>query len=302
MPDYPFLHLDVFTTRRLEGNQLAVIFDATEVTTEVMQLTAREMAFSETVFVLPAETAGATARLRIFTPTRELPMAGHPTVGSTFALAYARRIPPATADVVLDLGIGPTRVALDWQDHRLAFAWMSQPRPAFEPPVSDRAAVAAALGLPIDALVPGLPVQTVTCGLPYVFVPLVSREAVDKAWLETRAFDRMREQTGVPDHGVFVFTVNTGDPQVSVYSRMFAPGAGVPEDPATGSASGPLGCYLVEHGVVSGEAQRRLVSLQGVKMLRPSRIAISIDGTPGHIEAVRVGGASVVVAEGIVHL
>lgn len=298
MPTYPYLHLDVFTTRRLEGNQLAVVFEAQDLADATMQAVAREMAFSETVFVWPAVTPRATARLRIFTPACELPMAGHPTVGATFALACEGRIPHGELELILDLGVGPTRIGLEWQDGALAFAWMSQPLPTFGPVLLDTAPVAAALGLDPGDVSPAGPVQSVSCGVPFLFVPLVSRAAVDHAWLEVAALRRLCGQAGIPEQGVFVFALDTTSAVPTAYSRMFAPSLGVAEDPATGSASGPLGCYLVRHRIVSGPLQQQLVSLQGVKMKRPSRLSIAIDGSPEHINGVRVGGTSVLVARG----
>lgn len=295
---HSYLHLDVFTSRRLEGNQLAVVFDAADFSDEIMQAIAREMAFSETVFVWPAGTPGALARLRIFTQTCELPMAGHPTIGAAFALAWEGRATPDRPEIVLDLGVGPTRVALEWRDSTLAFAWMSQPLPTFGHVLPDTAPVAAALGLdPGDVSTAG-PVQSVSCGVPFLFVPLVSRAAVDHAWLEVASLRRLCGQAGIPVHGVFVFALDAAADAVTAYSRMFAPELGVAEDPATGSASGPLGCYLVRHRLVSGPLQQQLVSLQGVKMRRPSRLSIAIDGSPDDITGVRVGGTSVLVARG----
>jgi trans-2,3-dihydro-3-hydroxyanthranilate isomerase len=300
---YRYLHLDVFAAAALEGNQLAVVFEAQALAPAVMQAIAREMAFSETVFVVPGESAGAVARLRIFTPGRELPMAGHPTIGSAFALVHDRHITAPSSPVILDLGIGPTRLDLDWKDGHLAFAWMTQPAPVFGPIVPAQAAVAAALGLTGDDIArTGLPVQSVSCALPYLFVPLATREAVDRAWLDQHALTRLSQETGVDEQGVFVFSTEPVDPDVTTYSRMFAPGFGIPEDPATGSASGPLGCYLVQHGVVAPAAPARMLNLQGVKMQRPSRIAIAIDGEAGRITGVRVGGTSIVVAAGTLFL
>jgi trans-2,3-dihydro-3-hydroxyanthranilate isomerase len=302
MRSYRYLHLDVFTSTRLEGNQLAVVFDAPDLSGETMQATAREMAFSETVFVLPAVTAGATARLRIFTPARELPMAGHPTVGAAFALAHERRVRPSDATITLDLGVGPTPIGLEWSAERLAFAWMTQALPRFGAEVSDREACAVALGVDSCDLADTSPIQPVSCGLSFLFVPMTSREAVDRASLDAGRLEALRARTGVDDQGVFVFSTVTGDPAIHAYSRMFAPTLGVAEDPATGSATGPLGCYLVRHRLVGPEAQRRMVSLQGVKMQRPSRITMAIDGTPPEITNVRIGGASVLIAEGTVYL
>ena len=292
-----FLQYDVFTGEPLTGNQLAVYPDGRGLTTDQMQSITREMNFSETTFILPAEQPGTDVRMRIFTPGLELPMAGHPTIGSTFALADAGTIAPGTPRFVFGLGIGPTPVDLEWDGERLRFAWMTQRNPVFSPVVEDRATAAAALGLGVDDLAPDMPVQPVSCGLPYVLVPLRDRETVDRATIDGAAMRRLSAITGV-DHGVFLFAMLPADSDATAYSRMFAPQAGVAEDPATGSAGGPLGSYLVRHKVVSGAAAQRVVNLQGVAMKRPSRIHIAIEGGADTITRVKVGGEAVLVARG----
>ena len=291
-----YLHLDVFTSRLFEGNQLAVFPEPAGLTTAQMQAIAREMAFSETTFIYPAEASG-DVRMRIFTPEAELPIAGHPTVGSTFALAAEGRIARGRTDFVFELGVGPTPVSLEWEDDRLAFVWMTQPLPSFQAIVLDRARVAEVLGVDLSALVTGLPVQAVACGVPFLFAALSNREVVDSVKIDRRKLLAACESAGLPELPVFVFTTAGGDAH-TVYSRMLAPGFGVGEDPATGSASGPLGSYLVTHGVVTPDVARELVSLQGVAMGRPSRIHISIDAAGDTIRRVRVGGEAVMVGEG----
>src|SRR5437867_11650952 len=179
---YDYLHLDVFTDRPLTGNQLAVFLDAEGLDADVMQRIALEMAFSETTFVFPAEDSGTDYRVRIFTPRAEIPMAGHPTIGTTFALAHAGRITKASASIMLGLGIGPTPVGLEWRGDQLDFAWMTQVVPKFGPRLEDVRGIAAALGL-LDSDIRGtkLPVEVVSSGLPFLYVPLVSREAVNAA-------------------------------------------------------------------------------------------------------------------------
>src|SRR5438093_8074011 len=144
---YDYFHLDVFTDRPLTGNQLAVLLDAEGLDADVMQRIALEMAFSETTFVFPAEDPGTDYRVRIFTPRAEIPMAGHPTIGTTFALAHARRIAKASASVTLGLGIGPTPVTLEWRGDQLHFAWMTQPIPQFCRSLEDIQGIAVALGI-----------------------------------------------------------------------------------------------------------------------------------------------------------
>ena len=292
-----FLQYDVFTDEALAGNQLAVFLDGRGLSTERMQAIAREMNFSESTFILPPEAAGTDVRMRIFTPSNELPMAGHPTVGSTFALAHTGAIRTGLSRFVFGLGVGPVPVDLEWDGTRLRFAWMTQLKPVFGPAIDAREAVAAAIGLGAADLAPDLPIQQVTTGLPFLFVPLRSRDAVDRASCDVSAFRRLKSSNGI-DVGIFLFAVLPPGSSETAYSRMFAPGFGMVEDPATGSASGALGCYLVRHGLVTGDASRRMVSLQGVAMGRPSRIHIAIDSRGDEIVSVKVGGSSVLVARG----
>jgi trans-2,3-dihydro-3-hydroxyanthranilate isomerase len=292
-----FLHYDVFTDHALAGNQLAVFLDGRGLDDGRMQALAREMNFSETTFILPPEADGTDVRMRIFTPGLELPMAGHPTIGSTFALAEVGVIQPGRDRFVFGLGVGPTPVSLQWDGQKLAFAWMTQLNPTFGRIVAEFHLVAEALGLRAEDMASELPIQEISCGVPYLLVPLLSREAVDRAIPDGPALRRLAKRIGT-DSAVFLFTTAPGDPEGTVYSRMFAPhiDVGIPEDPATGSANGPLGCYLVSNGLVSGEAAQHIISLQGFAMGRPSRIHIRIAGTRERITKVEVGGESVLVA------
>jgi trans-2,3-dihydro-3-hydroxyanthranilate isomerase len=301
-----YLHYDVFTSEPFTGNQLAVFLDGRGVPPERMQAIAREMSFSETTFIMPAETAGTDIRMRIFTPGVELPMAGHPTIGSTFALAHAGMIKPGTEQFVFGLGVGPTPVALEWDasteagqaaSRRLRFAWMTQRAPEFGPLVQDAQAVAAALGVRRDDLAGGLPIQQVSCGVPFLFVAMATRAAVDRAVSEAGPLRRLSEAIGLK-LPVFLFTTEPGMPEATAYSRMFSPHFDIAEDPATGGASGPLGSYLVRYGLVRSDVQQRMLSLQGHAMGRPSRIHIRIGGTRDNITSVEVGGEAVLVARG----
>jgi len=302
-----YLFYDVFTDRALLGNQLAVFPDARGLTTEQMQAIAREINFSESTFILPAERPDTDIRMRIFTPAVEMPMAGHPTVGSTFALADLGVISVGTRRFVFGLNVGPTPVDLEWDGDRVAFAWMTQGTPAFSRVVRERDAVASAIGLRPEDLVDHLPIQEVSCGVPYLIVPLRDRDAVDRATGDAVAMLRLSDLSRAhPAILLFALDVVSGFSRTSevrlkadtTYSRMFAPGLGVLEDPATGSAAGPLGCYLVEHGLVTSEQAREMTNAQGVKMGRASRIHMSITGAPGAITDVKVGGQAVLVARG----
>ena len=259
----------------------------------------KETNFSECTFVFPAEAAGTDIRLRIFGRNGEMPFAGHPVIGSTFALADTGVIAAGRREFVFGLGIGPTTVELDWQGDRLAFAWMTQQRPTFGQTLANRAAFATALGLEPALLLPDLPIQEVSCGSMFLMIPLTTRAAVDRVAPDQRALDGIFKESGLQRRGLFVFSPEAGSDGATVYSRMIG---GSFEDPATGSASGPLGCYLVRHGLVKPDAAQKIVSAQGVKMGRPSRIHIRIDGTPADITRVRVGGTSVLVGAGVLRL
>jgi trans-2,3-dihydro-3-hydroxyanthranilate isomerase len=292
-----YLHLDVFTSTPLEGNQLAVFPDPGALSTETMQAIAKEMAFSESTFIFPPEKEG-DVKMRIFTPGEELPIAGHPTIGSTFALVIEGAIARRRSDFTFELGVGPTPVTLEWSGDQLTFAWMTQPRPVFGPILADRGSLARAVGVEERDLADQLPSQLVSCGVPYVLVPMVSRAGVDAVSIERQAFARCCRAAGIDETPGFFFTTEGGSATQTAYSRMIGPGFGITEDPATGSAAGPLGSYLLHHQVVPAEQARQMVNVQGVAMGRPSRIHISIDGTPDNITRVRVGGQSVLVGRG----
>ena len=299
-----YLHYDVFTDRKFEGNQLAVFHDARGLSSQQMQAITKEMNFSECTFILPAEAAGTDLRMRIFTPGSELPMAGHPTIGSTFALAELGVIKPGSASFVFGLGVGPTKVELTWEGNRLSFAWMDQSRPDIRQPVTPKLEIIRSVGLDPSAVdQTGLPIEEISCGNPFTIVPVLTRAAVDAAEADTGAMKKIKSAFPRDHIGVLFFTSEPVDKDVVAYSRMFAPGAGVVEDPATGSAAGPLASYLVKHGLVDRNQMHNMINLQGVAMGRPSRLHMRItqDGD-GAITRVQVGGKSVRVGEGSIDL
>lgn len=296
--DYSYALLDVFTDQPLTGNQLAVFLQPGQLTPEQMMAATREMAFSETTFVFPAEDPATAFRVRIFANNTggEIPVAGHPTVGTVFALADKGLIPSGTDQIVLGLGIGPTPVELEWAGDRLKFAWMTQRLPTFAKSVDDLPAVAAALGIEPSDIVAQLPLQEVSCGAPFLMVPLKTRAAVDRSRLDRASMGALLDERGMTKRGIFVFSLEQGDDNATIYSRMF--GFGVVEDPATGNASGPVGSYLFHHGVLSAEKAKHIISRQGVAMHRPSEVRIRVDTEGKEITAVRVGGSSVIAGQG----
>ena len=293
---FQYLLYDVFTDAALTGNQLAVFTDARDVPVAAMQRIARELNLSETTFVLPAERDDTDVRMRIFTPAVELPMAGHPTIGSTFALAKSGLIAPGRAQFTFGLNVGPTPVELQWDGDDVRFVWMSQRIPAFGR-VVDRAAVATALGLTVDDVREDLPVQEVSCGVPYLIVPLTDAAAVARAVPDGAALRRLGEAIGGP-LPLYLFAATPTE----YLARMFGPGLGVLEDPATGSAAGPLGGYLVQYAQRHGDDACRIVIHQGASMNRPSVLHVSVDGDAGAITSIKVGGAAVLVGRGELYL
>jgi trans-2,3-dihydro-3-hydroxyanthranilate isomerase len=267
---------DVFTDRPLAGNQLAVFTDARELDSETMQALALEMNFSESVFVLPAEGAG-TVKIRIFTPRVELPFAGHPILGTAFVLAA-----PLQRDVIeLETtgGVVPVELERD-ASGSIVFGRMEQPLPSFEPyPDSD--ALLAALGVTRSAL----PVERYDNGLRHAFVTLGSMNEVAALEPDLAALSQLE-----------IMASCISGAGTKWKTRMFAPSGGVPEDPATGSAAGPLAVHVCRHG--RAEWGEWLEISQGAEIGRPSTLFARVDGSDGELRRVSVGGSAVVVARG----
>lgn len=293
--------VDVFTDRAFGGNPLAVFANGRGVADETMQAIAKEFNLSETTFVLPPDDPRHDWRVRIFTPGSELPMAGHPTIGTTFVLAREHMIPRDEREttITLEEGVGPIPVRVEFRSGEPSFAEMSQPLPKFGPEMRDRRAVAEMLSLGADDIDDNLPVEVVSCGVPFLYVPLRTLDAARRARPRADLIEGASGRDGLPPE-VFVFTREVEHDGSTVHSRMFAPGMGITEDPATGGASGPLGCYLVRHGLVP--AGNEIISEQGIEMGRPSLIHIRIEQDGDRITAVRVGGQCHFMGEGFIEI
>jgi len=274
---YRYVVADVFTDTPLQGNQLAVFTDARDIPEERLQPLAKEMAFSETVFVYPAD-AGAHVRIRIFTPASEIPFAGHPTLGTAFVLAQ----PMQLEVIAIETGSGIVPVWLEREGPTIVFGRMHQPIPTIEP--YDEGPLLEALGVERSEL----PVELYDNGMRFVYVALRSEDEVAALDPDQRALTRVMGTAG----GVNCFA-GSGD---SWKTRMFAPGKGVPEDPATGSAAGPLAVHLARHGRIGWGDEIRIS--QGAEIGRPSTLYARADGSADAIERVEVGGSAVVVARG----
>jgi trans-2,3-dihydro-3-hydroxyanthranilate isomerase len=275
VPTFRYVVADVFTDRALAGNQLAVFTDAAGIPEELLQPLAREMAFSETVYVYRA-TGDGHARLRIFTPSVELPFAGHPILGTAFVLGG----PLQLLEIRLETKSGVVPVSLEREGPRIVFGWMTQPVPSWRP-FEQEAELLAAVGVDRSLL----PVELYDLGPTHVYARLESEEAVAALEPDLTALAALAV-------GANFFAGAGGHWK----TRMFAPSYGVSEDPATGSAAGPLAVHLVRHGVV--EPGQEIVIAQGAEIGRPSTLYARAFGSPETIERVEVGGSAVVVARG----
>lgn len=287
-----FLILDVFAEDKYAGNQLAVVFDAGSLTVEVMQTLAREFNFSETTFLRAAEEGEDGWRVRIFTPGGEVPFAGHPTLGTAWAIASELVASPVER-LVLDLRAGRIPVDFTYRDGGVDLLWMRQLPPVFGETL-DPSTAARLLGVEGEQVDRRFPVQEVSTGLPFLLVPLKDLEAVRRARLDLKAYGELVERGGA--QGVLLFSPETYRPENDLNARMFADGLGVPEDPATGSANGCLAGYLVKHRYFGrGEVEARVE--QGYEIARPSLLLLQAREADDGIE-VRVGGRVVPVARG----
>lgn len=284
-----FVQLDVFSSRPFEGNSLAVFLDGRSLTDQQMQALAREMNLSETTFILPRDPAKERergVRVRIFTVQEELPFAGHPTLGTAFAL----RGSTAAREVALELNVGKVPVRFEEKPGQPVFGEMTQVEPVFGP-IHDREAVVRAAGLRDGDIDPSLPVQTVSTGVAFTVVPLRGLELMQRLRVDVHGSAEYLEKFG----GKFFYFVTreTIDPAARLHARMMFYNG---EDPATGSAAGCTAAWMVAHGVTQPE-EHALIE-QGMEMQRPSRIFVRAGRVDDRVVNVRVGGNSVEVLRG----
>jgi len=325
MPEFRFIQLDVFTDRAFTGNPLAVFPEAEGLTDEQMMQIAREMNLSETVFVLTPEATkevhttaadeigskpSVLRRLRIFTPTREIPFAGHPVVGTWNGLAREGVVPLPQGGtgwqrIYHEVGIGILPVDIEFREGQPVQVVMTQGEFKIIDEIDDsheQAELARALGLAREDLDESLPIQTISTGLTCLAVPIRSLADLRDCKVNSSLLAEIYTRRG--GAGCHAFTRETIDVGASrAHARFFAPADNIAEDPATGSACGALGAYLVYHDGLSVEPDDghvKFVIEQGDFMHRPSRISLNVKGSKGTIEEVKVGGPSVLVAKGTV--
>jgi len=309
---YAFHTVDVFTEHAFGGNQLAVLPNAEGLSPGQMARIAREFNFSETIFVFPPENPANTRRVRIFTPGAELAFAGHPTVGVAYVLALTGEINIEGDEtrIVLEEGVGPIPVLIKSREGRPWFTQLTTAKipelinGGYDPEIIARGLSLEAGDLDLDS---GYSIEVVSAGVPFLIVPVKSVEALGSARFDERAWEAVVRSGGTGE--VFIFTedesskaragVLNGDGVLR--ARMFAPSFGVPEDPATGSACACLGGYLAWRSARADGTLRYTVN-QGVEMGRPSRLEVEVDIEGRTVDSVRVGGRSVLISSGTLHV
>jgi trans-2,3-dihydro-3-hydroxyanthranilate isomerase len=301
-PDARFLTADVFTNTVFGGNPLAVFPNAAGIPEEMLLSIAKEFNFSETVFLFPPNDRAHTRRLRIFTPAEEIPFAGHPTVGAAHVLAAVGEVPAPEngheVRVLFEEGVGVVPVSIRFRDGVPVFAQLTAAKlPEIGPPGPGRSLLADMLSLEAEDILGGAwAPQALSCGLPYLFVPVRDRATVRRARVRLDLWESILKSYWAPH--VMVFSRDGERAGSDIHARVFVPGLNVPEDPATGSAAAALGGYLAARATDADTGPLTYVVEQGYEMGRPSILHIEVDRADGVVTAVRVGGESVVVSEG----
>ena len=301
MRTYPFIQTSVFTDKRysFSGNQLATFWNLSESDLkddEMLGIT-REMNFSESTFVLPSDKDECIRKVRIFTPGREIPFAGHPTLGTAFVLKNKDIIEEITESCFLELGIGPIQVFFSEKDN----ISMQQPKPVFLEEFEGRKTIASILGIDENEISKQWPMRFVSTGFPFLIVPLTSLLSIQSINLDVNQL--LEELKGFPSQELLVFCSTTIHPDSNIHMRMFAPSAGIIEDPATGSAVGPLGAYIDHYNVLKNLSQgTKIVIEQGYEINRPSRLLSTCCYEGSNISSVIVEGSVRKTAEGTFYL
>jgi trans-2,3-dihydro-3-hydroxyanthranilate isomerase len=292
MFDLPFVILDVFASAKYTGNQLAVCLNAWDLTDLQMQQIAREINFSETTFVTSTEPVNGGYNTRIFTPTTELPFAGHPTLGTAFAIQQEICKQPVER-IDLNYQVGQIPVDLSYVDGEPDILWMHQQQPKFYDPVAADV-LADVIGVKPTDIDTRYPIEPVSTGLPFIIMPLTNLAAVSKAKLNLDAY--YQTVSKLPAQAILFFCTDTIDPDRQLHVRVFTECFGVPEDPATGSANGCLAAYLAKHQYF-GSPKLDITVEQGVEMGRSSLLYLRAEYTPD-LCAVSIGGRVIKIATG----
>ena len=292
-----FITADVFTDQPFGGNPVAVLPEAEGLSTDQMQKLAREFNLSETVFVLPPDDPRNTRRLRIFVPTKEIPFAGHPTIGTALILASIGEIDlnePRT-DIVFEMEAGPVPVSIEVANGRPVGATLTAPQSPEIREAPSRDMMAAMLSLKPDQIVRA---EMASCGNPFILVQVKDRSALERSRFDMAGWRRIGDDAFATEPFIFTEEAPEG---FDIQARMYAPHVGIPEDPATGSAAAAFAGWLGHHDPMENGTLRRVIA-QGVEMGRPSRLEIEVDKQDGEVIAVRVSGSAVLISEGAIEM
>lgn len=300
---YRFYTVDVFTTKRFGGNQLALFPHADGLDSDSMRMVAREFNISETVFVFPPEDPNNTRRLRIFTPSTELPFAGHPTIGTAFTLAAIGEIPfqDESVEIRFEEEVGIVSVKILAKDGKPTFAQLvAAMLPESGPPPPDAETLASILSIDANDILSGeFAPEAVSCGVPFLFIPLKDLATLSRAHLNRELWQKHISHYWAPH--LYLFTFETGNPESNIRARLFAPAMGISEDPATGAGATALGGYLGSRDPRTDGTLQWIIE-QGIEMGRPSKLEVKTDKENDQITAIRVGGSCVMVSEGLINI
>jgi trans-2,3-dihydro-3-hydroxyanthranilate isomerase len=296
MPTYPFLQVDAFTTQPFGGNPCAVFFDCDGMSDATMLAIAREMNLSETAFVLPS-TVG-DVRARYFTPAEEIPLAGHPTIATTFALVATNRFPlqGTLTRLTLELQVGPIAVDIHARDGTITNIVMTQKPPRFST-IHDPAEVMPIFGLTPDDLLPHTPIQTVSTGTPQLMIAVRNHDALRRIRMNHALYEAYRTRSDF--FSPHLFCLGGATPQGQTFARHFGTPPDLMEDPVTGSATGGMGAYLWHHSLIETPS---FIAEQGHWMGRPGTVQVEIGGSRDDITSVKIGGTAVAVLEGVLRI
>ncbi|SFM15401.1 PhzF family phenazine biosynthesis protein [Pelosinus propionicus] len=300
---YQYIKADVFTDILFSGNQLAVFPNAEGLDDKTMQLIAREFNLSETVFVFPPANRNNTRKLRIFTPGTELPFAGHPTIGTAFILAVTGEIPlrGEITEIVFEEGVGDINVSITSKDGNPSFSQLSAGMlPKFGPAAPAVEEIAKVLSLSVsDITSTEHSPQAISCGVPFLFVPVNDLQAIKRAKVNLSEWERVLSNYWAPH--LYIFTTQTERPESSFHARMFAPAMGIAEDPATGAAATAFAGYLGSR-IAEGNTTYTCTIEQGFEMDRSSLIQVTLHKEDNRVTSIKVGGMSVLVGQGFIHV
>jgi trans-2,3-dihydro-3-hydroxyanthranilate isomerase len=292
MPNFQFMQVDAFTEQALGGNPCAILFETEQINSKTMLAIAKEMNLSETAFVRKSDQADFA--VRFFTPAEEIPLAGHPTIATTFALVQTGRLPLKTdhTTITLELQAGIIKVDIFSRKGQVKNIVMSQKKPEFLS-ILEASDVLPVFGLEVEEILPDAPVQVVSTGTPQLMVPLRRLEALKEIQIDVNAYLQLRQDAGF--FSPHLFCLQGATAEGDTFARHFGVPPDTPEDPFTGSATGGMGAYLWHYGLIR---QPAFTAEQGHWMGRPGLAQVEVVGPPDNIETVRVGGSAVLVLEG----